>query len=32
MWFLGQDYVLYSELFKQKGDQSRAKENLNKAI
>jgi len=29
---LGQDYALYAELFKRKGDQSKAKENLNKAI
>jgi tetratricopeptide (TPR) repeat protein len=32
MWHLGQDYVLYSGLFKRKGDQSRAKESLSKAI
>jgi len=30
--YLGWDYVVYAELFKRKGDQSRAKENLNKAI
>jgi hypothetical protein len=28
---LGQDYVLYAEVFKLKGDQSKAKENLNQA-
>jgi len=32
MWDLGRDYALYAELFKRKGDQSKAKENLNKAI
>jgi hypothetical protein len=32
MWNLGQDYALYAELYKRKKDQSRAKENLNKAI
>ncbi len=32
MWYLGRDYALYAELFKRKGDQSKAKENLNKAI
>jgi len=32
MWHLGRDYAIYSELFKRKGDQSKAKENLNKAI
>jgi len=26
------DHALYAELFKRKGDQSKAKENLNKAI
>ena len=31
-WFLANDYVLYAELFMRKGDQSRAKENLAKAI
>ncbi|UCF85455.1 MAG: hypothetical protein JSV50_07420 [Desulfobacteraceae bacterium] len=31
-WHLGRDYALYAELFKRKGDQSKAKENLNKAI
>ena len=29
---LGQDYVIYAEVFKRKGDQSKAKENLNHAI
>jgi len=29
---LGQDYSLYAELFKRKNDQSKTKENLNKAI
>jgi class 3 adenylate cyclase/tetratricopeptide (TPR) repeat protein len=29
---LGQDYVLYAEVFKRKGDQSKAKGNLNQAI
>ena len=32
MFELGQDYALYAELFKRKGDQSKAKENLNKTI
>jgi tetratricopeptide (TPR) repeat protein len=32
MWNLGRDYALYAELFKRKGDQSKAKENLGKAI
>jgi hypothetical protein len=32
MWHLGMDYALYAKLFKRKGDQSKAKENLNKAI
>jgi len=32
MWFLGGDYALYAELFKRKGDKSKTKENLNKAI
>ena len=31
-FFLGQDYALYAELFKRKGDLSKAKENLSKAI
>jgi len=29
---LGQDYVIYAEVFKRKGDQSKTKENLNQAI
>jgi hypothetical protein len=32
MWQLGRDYSIYTELFKQKGDQFKAKENLVKAI
>ena len=32
MWHLGRDYALYAEFFKRKGDHSKAKENLNKAI
>jgi tetratricopeptide (TPR) repeat protein len=32
MFYLARDYVLFSELFKRKGDQSKAKENLTKAI
>ena len=32
MFYLGQDYALYAELFKRKGDQSNARENLNKAL
>jgi class 3 adenylate cyclase/tetratricopeptide (TPR) repeat protein len=32
MFELGNDYALYAELFKRKGDQSKAKENLNKVI
>ncbi|MDH3955722.1 MAG: hypothetical protein OET81_03450, partial [Desulfobacteraceae bacterium] len=32
MLFLGRDYALYAKLFKENGDQSKAKENLNKAI
>ena len=32
MFYLGQDYALYAELFKRKGDQSKAKEHLGKAI
>ncbi len=32
MWHLGKDYALYAELFKRKENQSKAKENLNKAI
>ena len=31
-WNLGRDYALYAEFFKRKGDQLKAKENLNKAI
>jgi class 3 adenylate cyclase/tetratricopeptide (TPR) repeat protein len=31
-WHLGRDYALYAELFRRKDDQSKAKENLNKAI
>ncbi len=32
MWNLGMDYAVYAELFRRKGDQSKAKENLGKAI
>jgi len=32
MFHLGQDYALYAELFKRKGDQSKAEANLNKAV
>ena len=32
MWHLGRDYAFYAELFKRRGDQSKAKENLNMAI
>ena len=32
MFFLGQDYILYSELFQRKGDLSKARENFIKAI
>jgi len=32
MWSLGGDYALYAELFKRKGDKSKTKENLRKAI
>jgi DNA modification methylase len=32
MWNLGRDYTVYAELLKRKGDQTKAKENLNKAI
>jgi class 3 adenylate cyclase/tetratricopeptide (TPR) repeat protein len=32
MWHLGRDYALYAELFKRKENQSKAKENLSKAI
>jgi predicted ATPase len=31
-WHLGRDYALYADLFKRKGDQSKARENLGKAI
>ncbi len=32
MWSLGGDYALYAELFNRKGDQSKVRENLGKAI
>ena len=32
MWHLARDYALYAELFNRIGNQSKAKENLNKAI
>lgn len=32
MWHLGRDYAFYAELFKRKGDLTKAKEKLNKAI
>ena len=32
MWLLGRDYAVYSEFFKRKGDNTKAKENLTKAI
>jgi tetratricopeptide (TPR) repeat protein len=32
MWNLGRDYTAYAELFKRKGDHSKAKEHLSKAI
>ena len=32
MFYLGQDHAAYAELFKRKGDLSKAKENLSKAI
>jgi class 3 adenylate cyclase/tetratricopeptide (TPR) repeat protein len=32
IWELGMDYALYAELFKRKGDQPKAKQNLTKAI
>jgi len=32
MWYLAQDYALYAELFKRKGGQPKARENLGKAI
>jgi hypothetical protein len=32
MWHLTRDYALYAELLKRKGEQSKVKENLAKAI
>jgi len=32
MFYLGEDHALYADFFKRKGDQTKAKENLNKAI
>jgi tetratricopeptide (TPR) repeat protein len=32
MWHFAKDYALYAELFKRKGDQPKARENLSKAI
>jgi tetratricopeptide (TPR) repeat protein len=32
MFHLAKDYALYADLFKRKGDQTKAKENLSKAI
>jgi tetratricopeptide (TPR) repeat protein len=32
IWSLGRDYAHYAELLKRKGDHSKAKENLGKAI
>ena len=32
MWNLAQDYALYAEWYKSKGDLPKAKENLDKAI
>jgi len=32
MFHLGKDYALYAELFKRKGDRSKTRENLGKAI
>jgi len=32
MWELGRDNALHAELYRRKGDQSSAKENLSKAI
>ena len=32
MYFLGQDYAVYADLFKRKGDRLKAQENLGKAI
>jgi tetratricopeptide (TPR) repeat protein len=31
-WYLGRDFALYAELFKRKGDRSKAKEHLTRAI
>jgi class 3 adenylate cyclase/tetratricopeptide (TPR) repeat protein len=31
-WFLASEYALYAEIFRRKGDQSKARENLSKAI
>jgi len=31
-WHLGRDYALYAEWFKRKGEQPKAREDLNKAI
>jgi hypothetical protein len=31
-WDLGRHYALYAELFRRKGDQTKTKENLKKAI
>jgi class 3 adenylate cyclase/tetratricopeptide (TPR) repeat protein len=32
MWYLARDYALYAELFKRKGDLSKARKNLSRAI
>jgi class 3 adenylate cyclase/tetratricopeptide (TPR) repeat protein len=32
MWYLARDYALYAKLFKRKGNPSKARENLNRAI
>ena len=32
MFYLGKNYALYAELFKRKGNESKSKENLDKAI
>jgi tetratricopeptide (TPR) repeat protein len=32
MFYLGKDYALCAELFRRKGEKSKAKENLNRAI
>jgi tetratricopeptide (TPR) repeat protein len=32
IWSLGRDYALYGELFRKRGDKSRAEQNLNKAL